>query len=138
MPQNPISHAVKTLSSKSKVKSGQLEIELCNQVNGNNLWSSSPTANAVTRICESMLCAEWKAGNEWIPVRAAQYRWLVYHQNDAELFVSNDDGHWDDNEHSAKQSDDEQSNEEHSVKQSNNPQQKEADVSPKFGIIPKF
>jgi hypothetical protein len=130
-PTDKLDRVVKTLHSNAEVKYQDTVIHLSEKLNSAKLWSSSPTANHVTDVCESLLQDEWSKADQWISCHSEPGIFYVAHKRemgDEETVDKEGDGPVDLSD--AEDSDDDTS--------ANVRNSMATTAKPKFGIIPKF
>ena len=93
MPTNSVEKAAKTLYLNADVKTRNTCIKMCEKNSSRKLWSSSPTSDFVTDLCESLLMTEWSKADDYISYRSRCDQWFVCHVNekkDRVIAASND------------------------------------------------
>jgi len=128
MPTNSVDKAAKTLFFNANLKTKNTCIKMQEKNASRKLWSSTPTSDYVTDLCESLISTEWRKSDNYVTYRADVRRWLVCHKNENGCSESNDvsGNDWDDG-----------FSDEDNTNDKNNISDMETQIQ-KFGIIPKF
>jgi hypothetical protein len=80
LPSHTIFQAAKTLVFQSAMKCKEIFVEAEKNMQGQKLWSETPTAAHVTKLGESLLASSWKRGiEEYHGRRVGDRQWEVEH-----------------------------------------------------------
>ena len=94
-PLNRLDNAVYRNTMNARIRIDDKIIGLSKKSNSSKNWSSSPTAEYITDIAESIITKEWKDGGElYQSTRMSKHRWLVAYQPDNEEEVFDAWSNW--------------------------------------------